>query len=85
MLKDIYQNVQQGYACFKSEVRSYVKPSPKMVVMVSERKLNVKMPRADDIYYHAIPDTAVRELLKQFDYRFLMYYTNLLFGKVMVV
>lgn len=53
--------------------------------MVSERKLNVKMPRADDIYYHAIPDTAVRELLKQFDYRFLMYYTNLLFGKVMVV
>lgn len=84
-MKDIYLNVQSGYTAFRSDVRSYVKPSAKLVIMVSERKLNIRMPRVDDIIYHEIADCEIDKLMNQIDYKFLIYYSNLLFGKVMVV
>ncbi|CAD8058177.1 unnamed protein product [Paramecium primaurelia] len=85
ILQDIYDNLCQGYTTFYSDVYKHIKPYPKLIIMVSERKLSFKMSRSDDIQYHQIPDQMISDLLKTIDYQFLVYYVNLCFNKVMTL
>ncbi|KAM3135580.1 hypothetical protein pb186bvf_012251 [Paramecium bursaria] len=79
VIEDIRNNINKGYNSFSQFQGS---PTPKLIIILSISQLRLKVPQVE---YQKLESKLISAILEDLDYEFLVYYSNILYEKTMVV